>query len=159
MWCRSAQCVFMMVDGSNFSKAVQGMRIVSLAPPQHPTAAQCCEKEQGDFCLPQWKVKLDAQYAFLPALLWAKQRIAAAAHTRADHNHGIGPDVKWVALVDDDSYVFPQRFFKLLGWHDPTSEALYMGDFLVRYPGSRPSDFACGGSGSIFSFAHCTLCV
>ena len=54
-------------------------------------------------------------------------------------------------LVDDDSYVFPQRFFKLLGWHDPTSEALYMGDFLVRYPGSKPSDFACGGSGSTFS--------
>ena len=158
-WCRAAQCVF-FTDG-DFRRRPKQMWIVTLPGLRHPSAAECCARAgnktepytSSDFCLVEWRQKLSAQYRFLPALRWAKERIAAAAlqTPTGGKTRRIGRDVRWVALIDDDSYVYTNRFLQLLGWHDPMAEAIYMGDFLVRYPGWKPSDFACGGGGSILS--------
>ncbi|KAL3900507.1 MAG: hypothetical protein SGPRY_012451 [Prymnesium sp.] len=55
----------------------------------------------------------------------------------------------WVALVDDDSYVFVNNLARLLASKCP-DESLHLGDFYVDHHTGKPS-FACGGGGSIFS--------
>ena len=52
----------------------------------------------------------------------------------------------WVAIVDDDSFVFPRALQRLLQRYD-SSRAYYFGDFL----GDDALTFACGGAGSLLS--------
>ena len=150
-WCRAAQCIFF--TEAPFRRRSPQLFNVILPPGPHPSADDCCARGPPDFCTPLWRNKLSAQYRFMPAIRWLKRRIAAAALRPAGGNSsgGIGHGVRWIAMIDDDSYVFLPRFLQLLGWHDPRAEAIYMGDFIIRYPGWKASDFACGGGGSIFS--------
>eukprot|EP00966_Prymnesium_polylepis_P142907 3299337-Prymnesium_polylepis.1 len=94
------------------------------------------ERSRAFFCSPHRKRTLRAQYRFLPALQWAKQQLPpSAALTKGDgprwsqsrdgrgsrtdaspHTPRDGkacpeqtptsPGYRWVALVDDDSFVF-----------------------------------------------------
>ena len=57
-----------------------------------------------------------AQYRYLPALAWAKQRLRLKTSYR------------WVAVIDDDSFVFPRRLSRLLSTYD-ASTPLHFGDF------------------------------
>ena len=59
---------------------------------------------------------MTAQYRFLPALHWAREQLRTKRYD-------------WVAIVDDDSFVFPRALQRLLQRYD-SSRAYYFGDFL-----------------------------
>jgi hypothetical protein len=97
-----------------------------------------------------------AQYRFLPALQWARRQILVPHHEHARSAAGTTAlhMFDWVAMVDDDSFVFPRRLRSLLAAYDP-SEPLHLGDFWHddNEPGGRHAapQYACGGGGSVFS--------
>ena len=133
-WCRGLRCIFF--TDAPFTTTPVGMRVIVQGEQPHPAPDHCCALRPPDFCLPAWKAKLAAQYRFLAALAWAKEPYLS-----------MGTD--WFAIVDDDSYVWPARLFRLLSRHRPAEEAVYLGDFPLRSGSGQK--FACGGSGSVLS--------
>lgn len=126
-----------------------------------PSPDRCCadaadEKTREFFCSRHRKRTLASQYRFLPALQWAKRQVT---HTPSNgrltsvggtcHRQQRYYSYDWVALVDDDSYVFVNNLARLLASKCP-DESLHLGDFYVDHHTGKPS-FACGGGGSIFS--------
>ena len=91
------------------------------------------EGPQRYFCAKHAQATMTAQYRFLPALHWAREQLRTKRYD-------------WVAIVDDDSFVFPRALQRLLQRYD-SSRAYYFGDFL----GDDALTFACGGAGSLLS--------
>ena len=151
-WCSRARCAFVTDDWHNTTgRYDSGMRLVHVGG-HHPsrTAASCCANAttaaaRTFFCSAHRSKTLAAQYRFLPALLWAKRQLDAQAH-RA---HAAPSRVGWVALVDDDSFVFPSAMSRLLRGQN-SSVPLHLGDFWHDASSGEPQ-YACGGGGSIFS--------
>lgn len=144
-WCQHALCAFVTDDASNSSGAYDaGMRLIQLAPTMSRTAAWCCanasaEQDRSFFCSEHRSRTLAAQYRFMPALQWAKQQLLRGGSARG---------IDWVALVDDDSFVFPSSLNRLVGKYN-ASRPVHLGDFW-RSDDGNPL-YACGGGGSVFS--------
>ncbi len=143
-WCQSARCFFVSDDARNTSGAYEvGMRLVPPLNAQGRSPNSCCANassvaERAFFCSEHRSSTLAAQYRYMPALAWAKQQ----------------PDVDWVALVDDDSFVFPASMARILAKYNATAPWL-LGDFWSPTAdggaGATTALYACGGGGSIFS--------
>ncbi|KAG8470534.1 hypothetical protein KFE25_008955 [Diacronema lutheri] len=134
-WCaiRGVRCLF-IVDtyfGDGRGRHMMPMFRVPAARTIDPS--RCCRGGHGFFCRKHRQDTLAAQYRFLPAL----QHVKSLAHVQAG-------DVRWVIIVDDDSFVFVGNLLRLLRTLDPR-RPLYFGDV---HPG-RP--IVCGGGGSVFS--------
>ena len=96
------------------------------------------------FCDPHRNNTLAAQYHYLPALARARTRFHLALENQS---------LKWLILVDDDSYVSVQQLVHILQDYDHQLP-LYLGDFISSSFASSEFDlFACGGGGLIFSSA------
>lgn len=134
-WCSIAgvRCLF-VVDGyfgdghgNDLSPMFKVPKGRSIDP------ARCCKGGRGFFCGQHRQETLPAQYRFLPALQHAKY----LPHVQSG-------EVRWVVVVDDDSFVFMANLLKLLRTLNP-QDALYFGDV---HPGRS---IVCGGGGSVFS--------
>jgi len=134
-WCAipGARCLF-VVDGyfgdgrgHNLEPMLKVPRVRSI------NTRSCCKGGKGFFCGRHRQETLPAQYRFLPALNHAKNLEGVR-----------NGEVRWVIVVDDDSFVFMGNLVRLLASLD-SRKAVYFGDF---HPGR---EVVCGGSGSVFS--------
>ena len=150
-WCRLAQCVF-VVD-ADFEAEGLSMRLVrvdasALAGREAPPAAEsCCTNATTTaatrfFCDRHRMRTLSAQYRYLPALRWAKRELERPNNRQ----------LRWAALLDDDSFVFPRGLRRVLATYNARAvdAPMYLGDFWKRSDDASP-EYACGGGGSIFS--------
>lgn len=159
-WCqsdlvRSVQPCAFMVDDPSAARLVDPrdeLRMVHLSNTNvpHRSASECCANASSGaapsfFCERHRMRTLDAQYRYLPALRWAKRELAS-----------LDESVGWVALVDDDSFVFPRGLARILGRLN-ASLPLHIGDFWRDQAEGGASlgrpQYACGGGGSVFSRA------
>ena len=145
-WCRTARCAFVTDDHQAPYDA--DMRLVHLGQASHPDviAELCCANatttaERTFFCSSHRHRTLPAQYRFLPALSWAKRQVELGERTG-------GSFIQWVAIVDDDSFVFPRSLRQVVSRHD-ASTPLHLGDFWPAEDGTPL--YACGGGGAVFS--------
>ena len=109
-WCAAANCLFVAEDAlaERWQPAPRWARLSpnellgdSLAAP--PT--NCCRKSRF-FCSANRKQTLAAQYRFLPALQLARRSTVFTSGR-----------VRWVVVVDDDSFVFVAHLLGLLRCH------------------------------------------
>lgn len=137
-WCSVAgvRCLF-VVDNYFGDGRGNNLEPMFKVPRVRMDTSRCCKggSGRGFFCGAHRQETLPAQYRFLPALNHAKQL-----------DHVRGGQVKWMVIVDDDSFVFVPNLLRLLGSFDP-SVPYYFGDF---HPGR---EVVCGGGGSVFSIA------
>ena len=167
-WCQQlanpqSQCAFVLADtsedGGRYVGRTSQIRVVSLreqeAHVRHGHAARpkdCCTNAstldaRAFFCERHRMQTLDAQYRYLPALRFARNELE---HTMKH--------IRWIALIDDDSFVFPRGLRRVLRQYD-ASLPFYLGDFwrepLAGGGGAESAlgkpEYACGGGGSIFS--------
>lgn len=141
-WCNatSARCVFAADTPFPDASGEPFPAMFAPTPSREPTVSACCSSMRREtssksfFCQEHRKDTLLAQYRFLPALETAKAEY-------------IRNETKWVALVDDDSFVSVPNLVRHLSTLNPELP-LYLGD-------THPTRdfFACGGGGSIFSIA------
>ena len=167
-WCRHARCAFVTEDSINATGRYDtGMRLVRAGDHRRGpgrSAESCCANatsaaERTFFCSSHRRKTMSAQYRFLPALQWAKRQLLAAASGGRGEFRRHGGALRWVALVDDDSFVFPRSMHQLLRVHN-SSEPVHLGDFWSDAAMAdattdslpRPQ-YACGGGGSVFSIA------
>lgn len=130
-WCAAADCLF-VADGPLGESWAPAPRWAVLPRAITPHKS-CCRGAGGFFCSPHRRRTLAAQYRFLPALQLAR-RSAAFASGR----------VRWVVLLDDDSFVFVAHLLGLLRQYNHT-HPLLLGEFK---PNGR---YACGGGGAVLS--------
>lgn len=139
-WCAAAglRCRF-VADAPFAGQLPAGMDWIAL--PTRPPPGGCCRKGGGGgfFCSPHRRQTLAAQYRYLPAL-----HQAAVARLRRS-------PLRWVVLLDDDSFVFAGNLLRLLARHDHRQPVL-LGELRQR-PGARGAAYACGGAGVALSRA------
>ena len=127
-WCRQRRgisCLFFADEGANRTRSASTLRddpiawaiVRDIGPPKH-----CCARRPGTsrgnfFCTAHRASTLRAQYRYLPALQHV-QRSAAVQSGR----------FKWVALIDDDAFVFVSRLLWILSRLN-YSAPLYLGDY------------------------------
>ena len=131
-WCAGASCLFVAEEPLGLERwqpAPRWSRLPKTRPP-----AGCCRHSRF-FCSAHRKRTLAAQYRFLPALQLARRSEDFAAGR-----------VRWVVLLDDDSFVFVAHLLGLLREHDH-ERPLLLGEF--RSDGK----YACGGGGAVLSSA------
>ena len=123
-WCAQPHrltCLFFSDerDAAGEKANPSGVPIVQVRAAQSPRPKSCCPPgSRSIFCEAHRATTLPAQYRFLPAL----QHVKASADFAARH-------FRWVALVDDDSFVFPSH----LRWH-----ALRTPAHPPRHPSRHP---------------------
>jgi len=129
-WCAGANCLFVAEDalGERWQPA---SRWAQLHLSTHPPTG-CCRKSRF-YCSAHRKRTLAAQYRFLPALQLARRSVGVTSGR-----------VRWVVMLDDDSFVFVAHLLGLLRQYDHT-RPLLLGEFRadLRY--------ACGGGGAVLS--------
>ena len=129
-WCAGANCLFVAEDalGERWQPAP---RWAQLHLSTHPPTG-CCRKSRF-YCSAHRKRTLAAQYRFLPALQLARRSVGVTSGR-----------VRWVVMLDDDSFVFVAHLLGLLRQYDHT-RPLLLGEFRadMRY--------ACGGGGAVLS--------
>ena len=132
-WCAAANCLF-VADSQLDERWTPAPRWATLPRSKDaPSIKRCCRQASGFFCSPHRRRTLAAQYRYLPALQLAR-RSAAFSSGR----------VRWVALLDDDSFVFVAHLLGLLRRYNH-SRPLLLGEFK---PGLK---YACGGGGAVLS--------
>ena len=131
-WCAAAECLF-VADGQLSESWTPAPHWVVL--PKVRARTDCCRQAGGFFCSPHRRRTLAAQYRYLPALQLARRSAAFAAGR-----------VRWVVLLDDDSFVFVAHLLGLLRQYNHT-RPLLLGEFS---PNLR---YACGGGGAVLSRA------
>lgn len=170
------ECEEPMIDGAPFRpESLRVVRASEYLVPYHTPGEQCCDVTQ-DYTNPhEWdglgpstyyceetllmtmamrrrhpskhRVRtLPAQYRFLPALHHARTEHLAAFRSGA---------LKWLCLVDDDSWVSVPALLALVGRHNH-DVPLQLGEFVPAHDENathwrRP--FACGGAGTVLSRA------
>ena len=133
-WCTRARCLF-LTDAAFKVDPGMDVRVVPGPPCPHDKPANMTRRYE------QTKRYQRAQDRFLLGLAMAKRQGAS---------HGSLLGTRWVVLVDDDSFVFPQSLLALLQRERGAlnhTEPLYLGDFTSPVADLGDGDFACGGGG------------
>ena len=111
-WCAGANCLFVAEDalGERWQPAPRWARLHLSAHP--PTG--CCRKSRF-YCSAHRKRTLAAQYRFLPALQLARRSVGVTSGR-----------VRWVVVLDDDSFVFVAHLLGLLRRYDHTLSLIHI---------------------------------
>ena len=165
------ECIAYTDTDSTFD-APKSMRVVKaneyLSDPRLPPIKkkrQCCKRGFSFFCDEHRAATLPSQSRFLPALAHARKLYQ-------DQNAWAEQKLAWLIQVDDDAIVNPMALRRVLENLKPSSP-MYLGDFgewtysmeagksrinllnesLRQDELAWSPPYACGGSGTIFSFA------
>jgi hypothetical protein len=157
-WCRETgvQCwAYTDCEQRYLNRRFAPIRFVPPSAYMHayghaPLASSCCAQglprtDGGPsqfFCHSHRHRTLQPQYRFLPAM----------AHARASNFGAFRTSLKWLAVLDDDTWVSVPRLLHTLSRINHTLP-VYLGDF-VKAVGNRThwrQPYACGGAGTILS--------